>query len=97
MPIRRSAPRLSQSPLAQTSDGQLVVGLGYAADVLTVEQIVELLRDGSITGKVFIGVVLSGAKAVRAKKQLDDAAAEAAALSGVGASRKCSSKGKAGS
>jgi hypothetical protein len=71
--------QVDQSPLAVTSQGSLIVGLGYTHDLRSLAQVVELLRSGAVTGTIFVGVVLSGSKVKNALNQIDDAAAEVAA------------------
>jgi hypothetical protein len=67
MAARRSPPKIDQSRIAMTSSG-VVLGLGFAHNVRTVEQVIELLRSGSITGTIFVGVMIndSGAPGLRA-------------------------------
>lgn len=84
---RRS--RISQSPMAITSHGQVVVGLGYSMDLRTVAALVNVISTTSLyPGQMFfIGVVLDRRHRDDALRRLEDAAAEAAALSGVGTSK----------
>jgi hypothetical protein len=79
---RPSHRRIDQSPLAVTSSGGIVVGLGYTRDLNSTDEIIDLLRSGRLTGTLFVGTVLSGSTAKAALKRFDDAAAEIAATSG---------------
>ena len=68
MAARRSSPKIDDSRLAMTGSG-LVLGLGFMHNIHTVEQVIELLQSGSITGTIFIGVLLessSGAPGLKA-------------------------------
>ncbi|MBI3200100.1 MAG: hypothetical protein HYZ29_01075 [Myxococcales bacterium] len=60
-----------------TSTG-VFLGLGFARSLHTVEQVIELLRGGSITGTLFVGVLIndSGAAALKAYEGSDEIAAK---------------------
>lgn len=62
MAARRPPPRIDQSRVAVTSTTGVLLGLGFAHNLHTVEQVIELLRGGSITGTIFVGVLLEGSK-----------------------------------
>lgn len=55
MATRRPDITLDRSRVAMTSSG-IMLGLAYLADVKTIEEVIELLRDGSVSGRVFVGV-----------------------------------------
>lgn len=67
---RRWVTRIDQSRLAATSGG-IFLGLGFARNLHTVDEIIELLRGGSITGTVFVGVLLEGSKGAPGLKQFE--------------------------
>lgn len=73
MAARRSPPKIDQSRLAMTSSN-VVLGLGFARNLHTVEQVIELLRGGSITGTIFVGVIIndSGAPGLKQFEGSDD-------------------------
>lgn len=73
MTSRRATTSIDQSRLAVTSSG-VIVGLGFARNLRTVEQVIELLRSGSITGAVFIGVLIndSGAPGLKQFEGCDE-------------------------
>ena len=58
MAARRSPTTVDQSRLAVTSSG-VILGLGFARNLHTVEEVIELLRGGSITGTIFVGVIIN--------------------------------------
>lgn len=60
MATQRPTITLDRSRIAMTSSG-VWLGLAHLADVTTVEGIIELLRDGSVSGRVFVGVEISRA------------------------------------
>lgn len=73
----------------------MIIGLGYCSSAKTIQ---ELLKVVSTTGlkpgqMLFVGVVPDHRRRADALKQLDDAAAEAAAQSGVGAAADSKRKG----
>lgn len=70
MAARRSPPKIDQSRLAMTSNN-VVLGLGFARNLHTVEEVIELLRGGSITGTVFVGVLLEGSKGAPGLKSFE--------------------------
>lgn len=76
--------------MAVTSLGGIVVGLGYCSSARNLRELVKVVSTTSLKPgqKFFVGVVLDNQRRTDALRRLDDAAAEAAALSGVGASRK---------
>jgi hypothetical protein len=80
---RRFSNRIDQSPLAVSSSGGIVIGLGYAHDLRSTEQLVEVLRSGKLAGELFVGLLLTGRRRATALKHLDDASAEIAATSDV--------------
>lgn len=67
MAARRSPPRIDQSRAAIASSG-IFLGVGFAHGLSTVEQVIELLRSGLITGTLFVGVLIndSGAPGLKA-------------------------------
>lgn len=67
--------------MAVASDGSLLANLTHLADLQTVDEVRELLRDGWFTGTVFIGIVLDPVRTKAALKRIDDAAAEVVATS----------------
>lgn len=73
MAVRRWVTSLDQSRLAATS-GAVFMGLGFARRLQTIEEAIELLRSGSITGNVFIGVQIdgSGVPGLRAYEGTDE-------------------------
>lgn len=87
-PRPRSSHRLDQSPLAVTTSGSIVVGLGYSMDVRTVADLIKVISTTTLKPgqSWFVGVVLDHRRRADALRRLDDGAAEAAAQSGVGAS-----------
>lgn len=60
MAARSLSPKLDPSRIAMTSSSGLALGLGFMHNIHTVDQVIELLRGGSITGTIFIGVLLEG-------------------------------------
>ena len=77
MAARRSSPKIDHSRLAMTGSG-VVLGLGFMHNIHTVEQVIELLQSGSITGTIFVGVLIndSGAPGLKAYEGSDESAAE---------------------
>jgi len=74
--------------MAISSQGDVIVGLGYCSIAKNVRELLKVvsttnLRPGQ---SWFVGVVLDRGRRGDALGRLDDAAAEAAALSGVGGS-----------
>ncbi|MBI3200099.1 MAG: hypothetical protein HYZ29_01070 [Myxococcales bacterium] len=72
--------------MAITSSGEVVIGLGYCSSAKNLRELLKvisttILKPGQ---KFFVGVSLDNRRRDDALRQLDDAAAEAAALSGVG-------------
>lgn len=91
VPARRP-PRseISLAPAAITSSGEVIVGLGYCSMAKNLRELVKVvsatkLRPGQ---SWFVGVVLDRKRRFDALRKLDDAAAEAAARSGVGDSKR---------
>lgn len=68
MAARRTS--IDQSRLAVTSSG-VVLGLGFMHNVRTVEEVIELLRGGSITGTVFVGLLLEGSSGAPGLKSFE--------------------------
>lgn len=66
MAARRSNTTIDQSRLAATSSG-VFLGIGFAQNLHSVDQVIELLRGGSITGNIFIGVQIDGRGALGLK------------------------------
>lgn len=68
--------------------GEVVVGLGYCSTARTIRELLKVISTTSLKPgqRWFVGVVLDRKGRADALRRLDDAAAEAAALSGVGAS-----------
>lgn len=77
MAARRWVTRIDRSRLAASSSG-VFLGLGFARQLHTVEQVVELLRSGSITGTIFVGVLIndSGAAALKAYEGTEETTAK---------------------
>lgn len=69
-----SVTTVDRSRLAVTSSTGVVLGLGFAHNLHTVEQVIELLRSGSITGTIFVGVLIndSGAPGLKAYEGTDE-------------------------
>ncbi len=82
--------RISFAPIAISSQDDVIVGLGYCSSAQTIAELVKVISTTSLKPgqKFFVGVVLDKRRRADALRRLDDAAAEAAALSGVGAARK---------
>lgn len=74
MATRRAPTSLDQSRIAVTSSSGVFLGLGFARNLHTVEQVIELLRGGSISGTIFVGVLIndSGAAALKAYDGSDE-------------------------
>jgi hypothetical protein len=74
MAARRPPPRIDQSRVAVTSTTGVLLGLGFAHNLHTVEQVIELLRSGSIIGTIFVGVLIndSGAPGLKAFEGTDE-------------------------
>lgn len=53
---------VDQSRLAVTSSTGVLLGLGFARNLHSVEEVIELLRGGSIHGTIFVGVLLENSK-----------------------------------
>jgi len=72
-----SVTTVDQSRVAVTSTGVLL-GLGFARNLHTVEQVIELLQSGSITGTIFVGVLIndSGAPGLKSYEGSDESAAK---------------------
>ena len=70
--------------------GEVLVGLGYAMDVRTVAGLLKVVSTLKLMRgqRFYLGVVLDRRRRADALRRIDDAAAEAAALSGVGASKR---------
>lgn len=75
MAARRPTITVDTSRLAVTSS-RVMLGLGYLANVTTVEEIIELLRDGSVSGRIFVGVEIgrAGAPGLKAFEDSDEIA-----------------------
>ena len=56
------------------TSSNVVLGLGFARNLHTVEEVIELLRSGAITGTIFVGVIIndSGAAALKAYEGTDE-------------------------
>lgn len=76
--------------MAISSSGDVVVGLGYCSMAKNVRGLLKLVSTTKLKPgqSWFVGVVLDPKRRDDALRRLDDAAAEAAAQSGVGDSRK---------
>lgn len=83
---RRPRPPISIAPVAITSSGDVVVGLGYCSMAKNVRELLKVVSTTDLKPgqRWFVGVVLDQGRRADALRRLDDAAAEAAALSGVG-------------
>jgi len=66
MAARRWVTSIDQSHLAATSSG-MFLGLGFARGLYTIDEVIELLRSGLITGNIFIGVQIDGRGALGLK------------------------------
>jgi len=75
--------------MAITSSGEVIVGLGYCSSAKTIQELLKVVSTTSLKpGQMFfVGVVLDDRRLADALRKLDDAAAEAAALSAVGDSK----------
>jgi len=75
--------------MAITSSGGVVVGLGYCSSAKSTRELVKLISATKLKPgqSWFAGVVLDDRRRADALRKLDDAAAEAAALSAVGDSK----------
>ena len=73
MAARRAPPKIDQSRIAMTSSSGVVLGLGFAQNLHSVEEVIELLRGGSIAGTISVGVLIndSGAPGLKAYEGLD--------------------------
>lgn len=73
MAARRWRTSIDQSRLAVTSGG-VFLGLGFARNLHTVDEIIELLQSGSISGTIFVGVLVndSGAPGLKAFDGTED-------------------------
>ena len=74
--------------MAITSSGEFVVGLGYCSIAKNVRELLKVISTTKLKPgqRWFAGVVLDRRRRADALRRIDDAAAEAAALSGVGGS-----------
>lgn len=80
----RSHDRLDQSPIAVTSGGKIVAGLGYVASIDTVDDLIRIIRERRWKGgRLFVGVVLDDRRQAEALRRIDDSASEWAAVAGV--------------
>lgn len=83
--------------MALSSQGELIVGLGYCSSAVNIRELVKFISKSTSLKpgqRFYVGVVLDRRRRADSLRRLDDAAAEAAAVSGVGAARKRSSKRK---
>lgn len=73
MAARRAPPKIDHSRLAMTGSG-VVLRLGFMHNIHTVEQVIELLQSGSITGTIFVGVLTndSGAPGLKAYEDSEE-------------------------
>lgn len=80
--------RISFAPIAISSQDDVIVGLGYCSSAQTIAELVKVISTTSLKPgqKFFVGVLLDKRRRDEALRQLDNAAAESASLSGVGAS-----------
>lgn len=80
---RRSPSRIDQSPIAITSSGGIVVGLGYCLSAKTTDDVSRAIATTRLNPgqRFFLGVALEDDGRDEVLRRLDDAAAEAAALS----------------
>lgn len=74
--------------MAITTSGSIVVGLGYCSSAKNIRELIKVISTTSLKPgqRWFVGVVLDHRRRADALRRLDDCVAEAAALSGVGAS-----------
>ena len=65
------------SRVAMTSTG-MFLGLGFARNLHSVQDVIELLRSGSITGTIFVGVLIndSGAPGLKAYEGTEETTAK---------------------
>jgi len=79
----RSRCLVDQSPMAITSSGGIVVGLGYCYSAKTTQDVTKAIAAARLNPgqSWFVGVVLDNRGRADALHRLEDAAAEAAALS----------------
>lgn len=80
---RRSRSKVDDSPMAVTSSGGIVVGLGYCLSAKTTHDLTRVIATTRLTPgqRFFLGVALDDDGRADVLHRLDDAAAEAAALS----------------
>ncbi len=85
---RRS--RISFAPICISNQGDVIVGLGYSSSAKNLRELLNVVSTTKLKPgqNFFVGVVLDKRRRDDALRRLDDAAAEAAALAGVGAPRK---------
>jgi hypothetical protein len=76
--------------MAVTTSGSIIVGLGYCSSAKNTRELLKVISTTKLKRgrKFFVGVSLDKRRRADALRSLDDAAAEAAALFGVGAARK---------
>lgn len=74
--------------MAISSQGEVIVGLGYCSMATNVQELLKVISTTKLRPGEgwFVGVVMDRGRRDDAVRRLDDAAAEGAALSGVGAS-----------
>lgn len=72
--------------MAISSQGDVIIDLGYCSSAKTIQELLKVVSTTSLKpGQAFfVGVVLDQGRRDDALRRLDDGAAEAAALSGVG-------------
>lgn len=74
--------------MAISSQGDVIIGLGYCSSATTIQELLKVISTTSLKPgqRWFVGVVLDHHNRADALRRLDDAAAEAAAVSAVGGS-----------
>lgn len=83
-PPHLNATKLDQSPIAITPSGRIVAGLGYVADIDTVDELLRVVRQRRWKGgRLFVGVVLDDRRQAETLRRIDDAASEWAAVAQV--------------
>lgn len=62
-----------------TSSSGVVMGLGFSRNLHSVEDVIELLQSGSITGTIFVGVIIndSGAAGLKAYEGIEETGGKA--------------------
>ncbi|MCC6667212.1 MAG: hypothetical protein IT375_25930 [Polyangiaceae bacterium] len=74
--------------MAISSQGDVIIDLGYCSSAKTIQALLKVVSTLKLMRgqRFYLGVVLDRRRRADALRRIDDAAAEAAALSGVGGS-----------